>query len=442
MAAQQGSWPQVGRPVALPIAVYLALHAILLLHNWAVPDVLLRGDRSGQRLENVTAFLNAPGDLDQLMLATGFPGDWLAHGLVWLAGGPLFLVLCQVALGAVSVVATVRIAQILGAAPFAASLAGLLAVVMPGGIMNPHLLVTESWYTAGFTAAIWLAGAAIQQNRRSLVIGSMLLFALAGATRPQGMVLPLAALALIWFAAPSLRRPAVIGALLALLVTPGIWLGWRLAETGEFAFGSSSFDLAYNLRNRIEKAVPGLDLATDRIGLTEFLTLAAQHPVALAKSYVVDAVNFVLNPGTNHIFGHYLELVSTPESTHYWRNAVIKGGVGGLLEALWTHKGVLAVIVLGGVLHLAIVAGALAGIVRALRDHSTVVRRFAAIVLVLALVQFATTFASGIIRWAHRAPLEPVIAAFAGLGLCWLVEVYRRWSWSRGAPGVGAARLR
>lgn len=419
-----------------PLAVYLLLHAGLVLHNLAVPDAIMRGDRAGQRVDHIESFLAAPDEVGRLVLATGWPGDWLAHGLAWWAGGPLLVVLVQIGLSATAVAATVGIAQALGAGTAASATAGMLAAALPGGIMNPHLLVTESWYTAGFALALWAFAEAVRRDRPGLVVGGMVLMAAAALIRPQGMILAPIAFGILCLVAPHLRRSALIGVIIAVAIAPGLWVGWRNTQTGELGLGPSSFDLPLNLCVRAKRAIQMGDLdrtelgrCDRRMGLGDFLNFTWQHPIPIARTYVTDSSNMLLNPGANHLFGHYLKIIQTPgwAQVRYWQRLVDEKGPGSLLGAVMAQgAGLITVLLLMGAIHATALLGAALGAWHVKAYGARSAQRAGVLMLVLALAQIATTFATGAVRWAHRAPLEPLIAASAGLGLHWAYTKLRQ----------------
>jgi len=414
---------------AWPLVAYLLLHAGLAAHNFLVPGAIMRGDRAGQRLNFIESFVAAPSKLPQIMLASGWPGDWLAHGLLWLMGGSMLVVFVQIMLGALAITATIGIARALGAGTAAAATAGMLAVALPGGIMNPHLLVNESWFAAMVALGLWSLAEAVRRDRGALVIGGMLLMGAAALIRPQGMILAPVALGILYFISPSLRRNAFVGALLAIAIAPGLWLGWRYLQTGEFGLGPSGFDLASNLRLRINRAadIAGLrDRAIDtqsggpRVTIREFLVFAWQYPIAVIQSFLSDLFNFIFNPGANHLFGHYLKMIQTPDDYGYWKRILDTKGLLGLFSAILAQgMGLLFTLLLMGLVHVTALFGAAMGLWYVIKYSTRPAQSVAFLILALTATQVAATFVAGIVRWAHRAPMEPVVAALAGIGLYW-----------------------
>jgi hypothetical protein len=425
---------EVRQTFGLPIFVYIVIHSILFMHNLFVPGVILRGDRAGQRLAAIESFIETPGRLPQLVLETGWPGDWLAHGLIWWMGGPLLLVLVQIGLGVATIAATVGIARALGAAPAAASTAGIVAAVLPGGIMNPHLLVTETWFTAAIALAAWAFVEAVRRDRAALVVVGMLLLALGGLIRQQGLIFAPTAFVALWFVAPRLRRAAALGVLAAVAISPGVWLGWRY-WLGEIGMGETRFDVAYNLRLRAERVLgmAGFDevevsqrIDASHFSLVDFIEVAGHYPAAVMRSYIGDLVNVILNPGANHLFVIYLNLIENPSNQDfmYWLSLRDEHGFIAVMQNIYYQGlGFIFALAIMSVIHFGALVAAATGVWYIARYSSPADKRAAWVVFALFATVVATFFGAGLFRWMLRSPLEPLVAAFAGLGLFMLYRL-------------------
>jgi len=414
-----------------PLLVYLILHAGLFAFDLYNPDAIMRGDRTGSRLELIEQVRQAgPAGLGPLFLATGLPGDYLEALPIYLVLGPYGVIVFQVLAGVATLLFTVALARSLGACDRAAAGAGLLYCMLPGSLMDPHLLVTESFYTVFFIGGLWaMTHAARSHQRGDLWLGAFLLI-LAAWVRPQALPFGLVAAAALAWAVPRLRWDALAAPLLMLVLFPGLWILWRYLETGGIGLGPSSFDIPVNLRIRADRLalvaqIPGWvqsDLThPSRTSPAEFMNLAARYPRALLSTYLSDAVNFAGNPGANAVFGRYLGFYAPMTDLFFWKHTMDSGGFPAVARAIigGNSRLVLAILVTS-VVHAVLVIGAAAGTWRVIGLRP--VRVAAAVVLLVCLAQTLVVFVSGLVRWSHRAPLEPALAALAGIGIAWILR--------------------
>lgn len=422
--------PAVSRTawMLIPVIAFVLLHGALLAFDLSHPDAVFGGDRAATRWQTMQAIMatDSRDARDAAILHFSQPGDYLLHTRLHELGGFRAIILTQLLIAFGSLLTTMGLVRTLGATPLAATMAGLLFVFLPGSMISPHLLTTETFFTFCMVSGTLLLAAGLRGTDARLLWLAILPWALGAFIRPQGMIfLPLAMALIAWWT-PQLRRQAVGAALACLLLFPGLWLLWRYSLTGEVGMGVWEADLGVNLRIRAHRALSLLGIkdwyaqdpvTTPRISVLAFLQLFATHPVGFLKTLLSDLTNLALNPGANAVFGHYLRLFETTPDTHYWKLLMDREGLGGVIAGIWNNGPayVTAFVALGAVHALALVGG-IVGLWVSLRtpDAARRVRVLVAFVLGLAL---AVIFLAGLVRWGHRAPAEPLVAAFAGIGL-------------------------
>lgn len=422
------------RVARVPLLLYFALHAALFAFDLQHPEAFLRGDRAGPRLELVQQAQQAgAGGLGQLFLTTGLPGDYIVFVPFYGPFGPYGVILAQLLAGALTLLITAGLAITLGASARTATAAGILYCLLPGALMDPHLLVTETFFTTAFAGALWaLAHAARTGSNRGVWLG-MGLLALSAFIRPQALPLGLVAAVPLFVISRPLRRDAVLAPLLWLLVFPGTWLLWRYLQVGEFGLGPSMFDIGINLKIRADRMalitpIPGwvpMDWTSPnpaRMTAAAFLDLGLHYPRALLSTLASDLMNFVANPGANALFGIYLQYYTPSSDVFFWKHTIDSGGLPAVIREVFgnSSNGRLALVfVLTGVLQALAVGGAVLGTIHVLVRRETL--SAASVVILVCLAESAVVFVAGIVRWTHRAPLEPVIAALAVIGLAWAI---------------------
>ncbi|HEY0341233.1 MAG TPA: hypothetical protein VGC34_10535, partial [Steroidobacteraceae bacterium] len=264
----------------------------------------------------------------------------------------------------------------------------------------------------------------------------MALLALAAFIRPQALLFGLIAAATLIVVAPRLRRDAALAPLLGLLVFPGVWLLWRYFQVGELGLGPSMFDVGINMKIRADRMalisnIPGwvpmdwMNPGLSRMTPAAFLDVSKHYPQALLSTLVSDLLNFIANPGANALFGIYLQFYPTSSDVFFWKHTFDSGGFPAVLHAMLGSNGRLVfVFLLTGAIHALAIAGAVLGAACVLVRRES--RPAASVVILLGLAEAGVVFVAGIVRWTHRAPLEPLIAALAAIGVAWSIGRIRR----------------
>jgi hypothetical protein len=410
-----------GRCLAGTLGGFIAVHALIMIKTTDDPTSWLRGDRAEARYAAVKTFLEAPPDSKTALLAKTGPGDYLFHALAIGSGGPAGLILLQLLLQAVTVAMIYAMGRGIGC-PRVGTAAAAILIVLPGSLMNPHLLVTETPYCMLLTAATALLAFGLQRHDRwdgPAVVAAFLCLALAGFMRPQTLLIVVGVAAVLEAGCRSLRGPALLGSLLSLALFPLAWLAFQAWVGVDFSIGSPDADLGTNLSLRAGRI---LSLAGEqttlpvKIGLGPFVTLALQYPVLLARTLVTDAVNLLFNPGANHVFGIFLQIFPTASERTYWNRLLDESGPSGILTAVLA-QGPAFILTFGfmAVLHVVLVLGVGLAVLKymfGLGDRPQVI----GLVLFVTVLFIASVFAAGVIRWAHRSPVEPLLALLAAYG--------------------------
>ncbi|OAF13564.1 hypothetical protein AYJ54_43315 [Bradyrhizobium centrolobii] len=402
---------------ALLCLSFIIIHAFLLLFDMASPAAFIRGDRAIDRLDHVNQLLGAgPSTILSVALNSGVPGDFLQHAALYAVGGRQLVILCQIALGLFTLILVYRfVARASGSVKTGAATAALI-IVMPGGLLNPHLLVTETWFAAFLvTGTVCICLAVIRSSYAYLYLGFASL-GLASSVRPQGLLVPLALAAYIAASIPKARRASVIAALLAYGIFPISWMMLRLLLVGDFGLGPSNADLQTNLALRADRILSLPLDTTGRLGLLPFIELAAAHPLALLNTLYTDAFNLVLNPGANHLFGYYLGLGETPDGFSWLKTRDQLGMTGVIAELLRRNGALVALFAVWAAIHATLLFGVgRAGVTvfRAGRRTPTWIW----IVLIVIVTTLLSGFAAGLVRWNLRSGVEPLLAILAAYGL-------------------------
>lgn len=401
---------------------FLCIHGGLFLFDLGHPDAILRGDRAETRLKMVLGLMSAePADLPDLIFhsSLGAPGDFLQHALLYWIGGPYLVIAFQIALQLLILVMTYFAAMRLTGNAAVAAAAGLFLLVMPGTLMNPHLFTSETWFAAFMTAGVLLIYRSLDPINQAIAPGyyyaGFVSLALACFVRSQGLLVSAATVICLCAWLKRDYGKIIAGGLLSYLIFPVAWMTLRFIVVGEFGIGESDASLVNNLALR-EDRILGLPFGTHyKSTLAEFLQVAAAHPLATLNTIYSDALNLVFNPGATHVFGYYLGLFTVEFS--FWQQVRDQHGLLGVVtELLRRDSSFLALFVAWTVIHFTILLATAIAVFRVMRDGRQV-PVWVHISLVVSTLVVATAFAAGMVRWDHRAGIEPLLALLAAYGL-------------------------
>lgn len=317
------------RKLLLPFG---ALHALMLLFDFAHPDRFLHADRAGERLGVVQGFvtqLREGGDWAAFFSSHGIPGDWLPQALLYAAGGQYLVIVAQVALVLASIAWVRALGLRAGLGETGATAAAALYGLLPHTLVFPHQLAAEAIFVPLVIFAFYA--------------GSGLAWGLAALVRPITMLWPFVQMLFT----PGKKRFLVL-ALAPLLA----WALFILYATGEFGLGRSSHDLGHNLyqrMHRIATALPEAERPARRPAgqttatLGEYLGFVAQHPVAAAKHSARDLATMTVKSGVERLVLDYLDLfpasrAAIQDTGEGWRAQVERHGPVAALKALFLKQ--------------------------------------------------------------------------------------------------------
>jgi hypothetical protein len=400
--------------------LFLCIHVGLFLFDLADPTAFLRGDRAHERIKQINGLLEAtPDSIWDLTLNWGVPGDFLQHALLYWIGGRYLLIACQIGVQLFTLIITCVSAARLTGNPTVATATGLFLVVMPGTLMDPHLLTSETWFTAFLTLGVLLICHSVNPSR--LVVSAHRCYlgfvglALASSVRPQGLLVPIAIVACLFIGLERDRGRIFIGGLLSYAIFPISWMTLRFFLIGDFGMGASNAGLATNLGIRADRILAAQPETNGGLTLGAFFEIAASHPWPTLNTFYSDTLNLIFNPGVNHVFSYYLGLFDSPPG--FWEQVRDQSGLLGIVtELVRRNAAFVALFIVWTVLHLMILSGTAMVAFRAVRGRSQV-PLWVWIFLTVVVTVIASSLTAGGVRWNHRAGAEPLLALLAACGL-------------------------
>ena len=420
--------------------LYFCIHSLMLIYDSYYPDVFLFGDRSEQRWQKVEGILHHQGDFWATLVKNADPGDYLYQAFIYALSGRFGLVLFQVVLGFGTVVCTVYLARYLGLSDRTARLAGLVMILMPGSLWQPHTLVTEAIYNPVVAcAALLLVRFMLDPQRSSAtryLYAGLLMVGLASSIRHQFSAFPFV-LAAYFICRPALRKMRFLLPILPLsFLFAGAWTAIVFGHTGSLKAPPSDHDFGTNLYNRIARVAEidqfrlgTLETAEGRISIAQFGSYVAAHPTAYLRTLATDGANLLLNPGSIIVLTRYLPFGPKAEDSNLWTNLRDRANFREVLESVFEFGvAFVASILVMEVIWLACLLFAALGAIQffsAPQDRDS--RLFLLILLVYSL---SVLFASGSIRWQHRTPVDFILGLLVAAGIA---AVSARWSGRRSA---------
>ena len=351
-------------PLLLLIGLFGLAHGILFLHDLYRPEAFLRADRGPARLEKILFVLDperliAPEELPthdayswlfpdrfrdlstlERVAALGTPGDYLPQGLLWMLGGPRLIILCQVALAFVATVAVMGLGRLLGLGAWAAAGGAALYALLPASLCQPHQLISEALFNPLVVLAIFLIVGHLEQKFGKLaLLTGLLLLSAALMVRSQLLPIPvlLAGVVIVRNGRAAASKASFV--LLISFLLPVAWYLLILAATGAPP-GESNVTLGRNLAlmaRRASRVAGETIIINDTMKFGDFLIHGLGHPFELIRLKAADAVNLILNPGTNILFGDYLGFSLFDfgrEGERIWVQARSKGGLVDVLAIM------------------------------------------------------------------------------------------------------------
>ena len=413
---RMGAAPRAWSGFAVMLFGLCALHVVMVAYDLGNPERFLNADRATLRLQVIERFVAAwqsGADLRPFLAGHGIVGDWLPQAVLYLAGGPLAVILVQVLLALASVAWVREIGLRLALPETRASAAALLYGLLPHTLVLPHQLSSEAIFVPLVVLSFALVLRGVSASRHA---AAGLAMGLAVLVRPITLAWP----PIHALCARRVRGGARLAYLAAGLAPLALWLLFIFTQTQQFSMGPSKHDLGWNLHQRVQRMAPHLPAeqrfaGRERLTIGEYLRFVLAHPGPAGAHAARDMMALGVKSGIARVVFDYLDLF--PESRGLqdpqagWRKAIEQAGVvQGLKQVAQEHLGVLIASAGGAVLFGALMALALVGAWVFARSG-----RWMLVVFVLYV--FATATVVDAAQSRHRAPAEFALCLFAVAGL-------------------------
>ena len=421
------------------VVLFCLIHLLLLANDINRPDAFLVADRGVKRLAKIEALhetLQNGDSLSALFVATGDPGDYLFHGLIYGLAGREGVMVVQIGLGLVGVTYLYLLARLLTGDPRTATLAAILYILLPASIYYPHVLLTEGIFNPLLIASIYYLALYLQSEEHKFIhlAASGLLLTIPALIRL--VALPIVSMVLVLLLVLAVCRRVrwqhILGYAVVAQVIPLALMGFYYVNTGSFSMGDSDHSLNWNLAvrigriSRMEKIDPHTVLGNRReASAGEYVAFALEHPLSYTKMMVSDLVNLMLNPGTNTLLGRYLKLYEMPEESDFFTR-VRDQGLTAFTVTILTYSPLLALTnVLSLILWLAFLVAAVVGLYLLARDAAI---HWSVRVLLIGLLIYniAAMQLVGGVSYRHRTPFEFILVIAVSLAVMALSTHHRQ----------------
>lgn len=399
------------------LLVFGAIHAALFAYDLRHPERFLFADRAGERIGVMRAFIDAlqGSDLPGFLASHGVPGDWLAHALLYLAGGQFLVIAVQIALALLSISAVVRLGRAARLGERGAIAAAALYGLLPHALVFPHQLAAEAIFVP-----LVVVGFAIP-----IGAGSGLALGAATLVRP---------VTLLWLPLhPFFEKVAARWRGLFLLAALGpmlAWIGFIYVASGEISMGRSSHDLGHNLYMRVHRmaaALPEDERPAARpagqttLTVREYLAFVARHPQAALNHGARDVLTLAAKSGIERLVLDYLDLfpearAALQDTREGWRARLERHGARGALAEIWREQAALVLVSGGAAVLFALFMGL--ALVGAFSSN-----RLRLMLALFVLYIFFTAQAIDAAQSRHRAPAEFALCLLAVAGFARLRRV-------------------
>ena len=434
----------VGHPVAFLLIFFSLLHAGLFCFDLANPDSFSRGDRSFDRLGKTTylyegrvedSWFDKPATLIQptpawpdRMVENGAPGDYIVAGSLYRFLGHAPTVFIQILLTLGAIVMVFLLGREMGLSRGYAVAGATLFGLLPGPLVQAHMIVSEAWFMPTLALASWGMVRLFQRGPSpALITLTVVAWTLTIFFRQQFLLLPIAlTLLTAWHFRHSKRW--LCAPLLLLAMAPNLmWSATENAITANWQNESASFtDIGFQLHQRLLRMNAAGDLEledkladTTRVSPVTFFQLTAKYPKAYLRTALSDNADFFLNPGTAY-FSRYLDLLPDKHKNRGWGAIRDEKGLLGMVVFLVVSSPVFAAFMVthAGV-HLLMLALGLLGLVVWLRKPPSGIyyatRWFVLGCIIYTYLIIQLSYQS---RWSLRQPVEILFAPLAIFG--WL----------------------
>lgn len=435
-------------PFGSLVGVALVVQAALLAVNWQSGFVpFLHGDRSYVRFEALKQLVASPAsDWLHGMAYSGMVPSEFIFGLpgYWL-GGISGVIVAQVLLAIAAAVCVGRLGALFVGRPCAAFWIGLAYLLLPHNLAFPQQFVTEAVATPCCVFFLFCSVRYFQTQRLRLALWAGLWLGLAIFIRPSlALIIPaVSVLTVVYQLAGVVRGVRGMALACAVALVPLFaWVGLFHQVTGQWGYTSGVANLGWNLRSKVYlvslanelprppevsrfRDYPELYADPRGIGIGRFGALVAEHPLAYAKTALVD-VGIVFGRGgstkvTVDLFG-----LGAAEGIKTWRDVAEAEGTRGMLSWARERGGMVAAFAVEIVWSLVVVAGTvvvfwmvLRGLLQPKRFTGIYGRDSYGLVIVMASILVAVMVSGQIVDRAQsriRHPAEAGMLVLLALG--------------------------
>ena len=436
--------------LAVITALFALIHGALLIHGFSRPEAFMAGDRADARLEkiNVVFFAAAPQsdstlatefdgqgesspsagnrpNLTTRLIAAGTPGDYAVHGMLHRLGGKTMVIAVQLLLAYVALICTYKLALLLGCSPPWALVSVLIYMVLPGSLILPHQLASESLYNPLVIMAFYLVCSHLERSSRmSILWAGLILLALAIGIRLPLLLYPFLLAPIVALIGDQNRLFRAASVLAISFLVPISWALFIQTQTGQMRVKSHDNNPALEFFKTAKKMSVVGDFEFDEsayptgtMPMGEFVGFISEHPSAYARLKAMHVANLVLNPGIYSLAGHHLGLLEGAGDTNYWKGVRNREGYSGLLREIVRRGPLLAItIAMSLVLWGLLLLGATYGLIVFLRNEQPA-RVTKAVLVSFALYSCLIVQVSTDVRWGHRTPIEFFMAILCAIGI-------------------------
>ncbi len=448
------------------LLLYAAIiHAGLFIYDLLHPDAFLKADRALQRyqiIDNLLPNITSGNDLIAILSENGIVGDYLVHGLLYMAGGQYGVIAFQLMLLILSLAALFQFALLLTRSRWIATVTLLIYIHLPHTLVFPHQLASEAIFNPLVIFSFYYLAIYIFQQRFVRAINSALMVGFATIVRPLTILWPLFVgpmiLATDW---TSGRRSYSLGYVGIALLPLLLWMWFMFAATGNFSIGSSNHSMPQNLHKRVKNMI-GTFPKTQReelverylrpvgntekgLTLLEYLDFVVDHPYAYTSYLGHDALLFWAKSGINRIVLDYSD--SFVDAKNELRNSATgyrtRWEKEGLLKTVVTLIKKYPMLILttaaAAAIFIALMLLAILGMLHIMRRYNRLVLGEQVLYLLLFLFPFYTFFVSQVVdamQSRHRAPAEFALCIFAAIAVYqWSKQRKERKDGPHAAPG-------
>ncbi|NKQ36522.1 MAG: glycosyltransferase family 39 protein [Chloroflexi bacterium] len=348
------------------------------------------------------------------LISRGVPGDYIFHVAAYSIYQSYSVIILQILFGFIAIVYIYRLAQLLFHSHLVSALAALTYMLLPGTLVQPHTLVTETFYNPLLVISLYYLVKYLLEGSLPALLIAGLTASIASFIRLIFVLYPIVFFIIIFLDAKGKRiKDGVLYLMLAFSI-PLLWMSLNFFHTGQFTMGGSR--LSRNFYRRVQRManLEPIELNPAQypdweMEIEDFLEYLSNHPTAFVKTLRADVYNLGLNTGINTFAGRYLDLYEMPESTQYWKNIRDQQGLSGTITELFNWSPLLIISnLLATILWLIFLPFSLSGFVLFLKSKQFP-SAIKATMITFPVYIISTQFVASTPRWSHRTPAEFVL---------------------------------